>query len=120
VTIPRIAAARIAAACALSVCLVAPALARPARCVITSPGAAYRGKCDFTAMPGNGGFGVSPIGRTYFFNGIAPISVVKTSTNAAEVRGLTRDGINSRWGEAARSKRDPACWDGDDFKICVY
>lgn len=110
----------LAASCAAALCLVSDAMARPARCVITSSGATYRGKCDFTPMPGNGGFGVSPIGRATFFFGVGPISVAKTSKETAEVRGLTKDGINSRWGEATRQKKDPACWDGGDFKICVY
>jgi hypothetical protein len=38
----------------------------------------------------------------------------------AEVRGLTRAGINSRWGSAQRSKRDRACWRGSDFWVCAY
>jgi hypothetical protein len=83
----------IAAACAAVLCLLTDALARPARCVITSSGATYRGKCDFTPMTGNGDFAVSPIGRQDFFFGIAPISVAKTSKETAEVRGLTREGI---------------------------
>lgn len=35
------------------------------------------------------------------------------------VRGLTSEGINSRWGEAKRSKKDKSCWIGEDFKICA-
>jgi hypothetical protein len=37
----------------------------------------------------------------------------------AEVRGLTVDGINSRWGSARRNVNNPACWDGADFQICA-
>lgn len=111
----------IVAVCGLSLALVCDAVARPARCVIRSTGVAtYRGKCDFLSMPGNGGFSVSPIGEKYFPGGIAPISVAKTTRETAEVRGLTKDGVNSRWGEAKRLKNDPACWDGGDFRICVY
>jgi hypothetical protein len=107
-------------ACAITLCLVSEASARSARCVITSSGATYRGKCDFTPMPGNGGFSIAPIGQPAFFLGVAPISVAKTSKETAEVRGLTREGINSRWGEATRLAEDLACWVGADFKICVY
>lgn len=111
----------VAASCALFIGLVSMATARPARCVITSNGAStYRGKCDFTPMTGNGGFSVSPVGKKYFPGGIDPISVAKITKETAEVRGLTRDGINSRWGDATRLKSDPACWDGGDFRICVY
>lgn len=105
-------------AAALSLTLLTPAMARPARCVITG-GSVYKGKCDFSPMTGNGGFSVSPVGRPYFFDGISSISVAKITKETAEVRGLTKDGINSRWGDASRSKNDPACWDGD-FRICVY
>ena len=96
------------------------AIARPARCAIRSGGAAYAAKCDFIAERGNGGFSVKPIGATYFPDGIRVISVYKIAPLQAEVRGLTRDGVNSRWGPATRSMRDRACWTGDDFSICAY
>ena len=99
---------------------ISPCAARPAKCVIRSGGAVYSGKCDFVADKGNGGFSVAPIGAKYFPDGINPISLYKTGPAQAEVRGLTRDGVNSRWGSAKRSTRDPACWTGDDFIICAY
>jgi len=105
---------------ALALALVAtPAAARPARCVLHSAGATvWRGACDF--MPdGGGSFAVRPL-RGRFPGGIDPLSVSIIAPGMAEVRGLTRDGINSRWGEAHRSRRDPACWVGEDFSICVY
>ncbi|WP_017295364.1 hypothetical protein [Geminocystis herdmanii] len=46
------------------------------------------------------------------------MAIIKSGV--AEVRGLTTAGINSRWGEARRSKSDKACWVGDDFTICAY
>lgn len=93
------------------------ALARPARCVI-SGSVHYKGKCDF--MRAGASFSLAPIGRASFPGGITPVSVAIVSPGVAEVRGLTRDGVNSRWGEARRSKRDPACWEGSDFRICAY
>jgi hypothetical protein len=97
----------------------AAAAARPARCVVQSAGAPiWRGGCDF--IPDRGGsFGIQPL-RGRFPGGISDISVFVTEPGVAEVRGLTRDGINSRWGEARRSRRDPACWVGEDFSVCVY
>lgn len=93
--------------------------ARPARCVISGAGSpTWRGPCDFVAERG-GSFGIRP-NRGTFANGISDISVAIVSPGVAEVRGLTRNGINSRWGEARRSRRDPACWVGADFSICVY
>ena len=93
--------------------------ARPARCVITSTDSpTWRGPCVFLAERG-GSFGIRP-NRGAFADGISDISVSLVSPGVAEVRGLTPDGINSRWGEARRSRRDPACWVGEDFSICVY
>jgi hypothetical protein len=107
------------AACAASVLVASGALARPARCVLTGS-IAYNGKCDFSPETGNGGFSLSPIKPKSFPAGIDPISVYKIDKETAEVRGLTKLGISSRWGEAKRSKKDPACWEGSDFRICVY
>jgi len=93
--------------------------ARPARCVVASDGnATWRGACNFLAERG-GSFSISAY-RGAFLEGISDISVSLVSRGVAEVRGLTSDGINSRWGEARRSRRDPACWVGEDFSICVY
>jgi hypothetical protein len=99
--------------------LLAEAIARPPRCVVNGAGAApYQGKCEFSAETG-GSFSITPVGQDAF-NGATVINVSVISPGVAEVRGLTRDGINCRWGEAKRSKEDPACWVGSDFKICVY
>jgi hypothetical protein len=108
------------AAAAFGLALAAtPAAARTARCVVQSAGAPiWRGACDF--IPDRGGsFGIHPL-RGRFPGGISDISVFLTAPGVAEVRGLTRDGINSRWGEARRSRREPACWVGEDFSVCVY
>jgi hypothetical protein len=96
-----------------------PAAARPARCVVQSAGErTWRGPCNF--VPDRGGsFSVDPA-RGRFPGEASDISVSLISPGVAEVRGLTRDGINSRWGEARRSRRDPACWVGEDFSVCVY
>jgi len=101
--------------------IAAPAWAapRPARCVIASAeSATWRGPCLFLAE-GNGSFSISPR-RGDFSDGIGVISVSIIRPGVAEVRGLTADGINSRWGEARRSRRDRACWVGEDFSVCVY
>jgi hypothetical protein len=93
--------------------------ARPARCVVASAGSpTWRGPCNFVADR-NGSFGISPM-RGAFPGGITDISVGIVSPGVADVRGLTPDGINSRWGEARRSRRDPACWVGEDFSVCAY
>lgn len=93
------------------------AMARSARCAL-SGAVRYQGKCEFTNEGAS--FSLSPMGRSSFPGGINPVSVAVVSPGVAEVRGLTRDGVNSRWGVARRSKRDPACWMGNDFRICAY
>lgn len=94
--------------------------ARPARCVIVSNGEKpFEGICDFSADSRDGSFTLSRAKGRKFLK-IDPISVAVVSPGTAEVRGLTPDGINSRWGEAKRSTSDPTCWIGADFKICAY
>jgi hypothetical protein len=107
------------AAFGIAALAAAPAEARTARCVVESAGEpTWRGACNFFAERG-GSFSVTPL-RGRFGEGISDISVSIISPGIAEVRGLTTDGINSRWGETRRSRRDRACWVGEDFSICVY
>jgi hypothetical protein len=76
--------------------------------------------CEFLADGKNGSFSLQATGRQgELFPGILDVSVSVVSPGVAEVRGLTAAGINSRWGEARRSKKDRACWTGDDFEICA-
>jgi len=98
----------------------ADAKPRGAQCVVKSSGAQpYRGPCRFVAEE-KGSFTVRPAGRRAFPGGVSAISVSIVSPGLAEVRGVTREGINSRWGEARRSRRDRACWTGADFSVCAY
>ena len=112
-----------AASAALAV-TTGPAFAKSARCVIKTSDGAYAGPCDFTAAKG-GSFSIEPLVRSEFFThaqdepGVTVISV-DIRGSSADVRGLTTDGIDSRWGAASRSRKDRACWVGDDFSICVY
>ena len=112
----------IVAAVALAAALTATtasAKPRAARCVIDAAGAPrWAGACSFAPERG-GSFTVTPP-RGSFQNGVTTISVAIVRPGLAEVRGLTRAGINSRWGEATRSRRDGACWVGSDFSVCVY
>jgi len=106
---------------------LAPALAaspppepRVARCVVKSRASfEYRAPCRFTPE-GKGSFTLSPLNRRFMQEEVSAISVWIVGPGRAEVRGLTSEGINSRWGEARRSRRDPACWIGSDFTICAY
>ena len=97
----------------------AQAKPRPARCVIDAAGAPrWSGPCQFQAERG-GSFTITPV-RGAFQNGVSSIGLAIVRPGLAEVRGLTRAGVNSRWGEARRSPRDRACWIGADFSLCVY
>ncbi len=106
----------VALALAANAAFAAP---RAARCVVGSSGSAsWNGPCQFFAERG-GSFTITPA-RGDFPDGIGSISLSIIAPGRGEVRGLTSDGINSRWGPATRSTRDRACWIGEDFRICVY
>lgn len=106
----------------LSAGLIFPlsAEANDTRCVIRQNGlVAYSGVCTFL-LGISGSFSISRYRKVPILPNITDISVDIISTGVAEVRGLTTNGVNSRWGSAVRSKKDPACWTGSDFEICAY
>ncbi len=91
-----------------------------ARCTLeTSDPSKYNGPCRFTLGP-KGSFVLGPAKGKVILDVFSSISVDIVGADKAEVRGLGTNGVNSRWGEAKRSKRDPACWQGEDFSICVH
>ena len=84
----------------------------------------FKGRCKFVPEPG-GSFSLSDAnGKAKFYSTISIVSVYLTGKDTAEVSGLVLDpgggGHNSRWGEATRSTKDRACWDGSDFQICAW
>lgn len=89
-------------------------------CEITSSNkVVFKGKCLFLLEHG-GTFSLSALDKNKpLFDDILVVSVSILKKDTAEVRGLTSSGINSRWGEAVRSKKNKACWMGSDFKICA-
>ncbi|MCP4934482.1 MAG: hypothetical protein GY927_09830 [bacterium] len=98
-----------------------PAIARNAKCLITSGNSTqFRRVCDFQAEP-NGSFSLTNTKKSgRFFGDTVVVSVTVLSKNRADIRGLTKSGINSRWGSVKRSRKDRACWVGSDFKICAW
>jgi hypothetical protein len=54
------------------------------------------------------------------FNGANPLTIASVGDGRFDVRGLTSDGTNSRWGDAAVSPSDADCWVGTGFQICAY
>lgn len=88
-----------------------------ARCVIGLD--RYEGPCVFQSEE-NGSFYLTMRDGSSITPDVSMVSVTIISKGKAEVRGLTTDGINSRWGLAERSQEDPACWVGSDFEVCAY
>jgi hypothetical protein len=80
----------------------------------------FDGPCRFLPDGKGGSFSLSALdAQAPLYTGILVVSVSVVAPGEAEVRGLTAEGINSRWGEARRSKADPACWTGSDFEVCA-
>jgi len=89
------------------------------KCEINSDGKkVFNAKCLFTPEA-KGSFSLSNFKQKPLFDTISVVSVTIVEKDVAEVRGLTSDGINSRWGEARRSAKDKSCWVGSDFKVCA-
>ncbi len=109
--------------CLFPLALAAPALAQGGRlvdCRVESEGRVQvSGKCRFTPEQGGSFTLENATANRPLFGSILMVSVAIVSPGVAEVRGLTRDGINSRWGQARRMANDRACWQGSDFKICA-
>jgi hypothetical protein len=99
---------------------LAQASGRNVDCHVESGGkVAFNGTCRFSSEAG-GSFTLENTDRNQpLFGDILSVSVSIVSPGAAEVRGLTRQGVNSRWGAAQRSARDSACWEGSDFNVCA-
>ncbi len=97
----------------------AQAADKTAKCEIKSgSNTVFNGKCKF--MPEAGGsFSLSNFSEKPMFDEVTIVSVTIVEKGVAEVRGLTTRGNNSRWGEAKRSTKDPACWVGSDFIVCA-
>ena len=81
---------------------------------------AFNGKCLFNGSP-DGSFHLGNVDPNKpLFGEIELVNVAIISPGLAQVRGLTKAGVNSMWGEAHRSVSDRACWEGGDFRICAY
>ena len=94
---------------------------RKVKCQIDSYGEpSYKGTCLFLPDT-NGSFSLENLTKGKPLTGtVSMISVTVIEKGVAEVRGLTTEGINSRWGAAKRSSKDQACWEGEDFKVCAW
>ncbi len=91
------------------------------RCVITSGESANVSDVPCLFLPSGGGsFSIQSADGSTIVNDVQIISVSIIEEGEAEVRGLTRDGINARWGAATRSDSEPACWAGEDFEVCAF
>lgn len=106
---------------ALAIALPLSAQAKPALCHIEQYGqVVLHQKCDFYAEKG-GSFSLSHFNKGKpLLDDVTDVSVTIIAPNVAEVSGLTRDGINSRWGEFHRSQSEKACWVDGETKICAW
>lgn len=96
-------------------------------CSITSlPGneVQFSGKCRFSSEKDGSFTLMDAKGGDLLYERISLVHVFLTGKGSAEVSGLVLDegggGHNSRWGAAERSKKDAACWEGSDFRICAW
>ncbi|MBN2798825.1 MAG: hypothetical protein JXX28_06715 [Deltaproteobacteria bacterium] len=80
----------------------------------------WQGPCSFRLDGGHGSFVIAPLGSADFGGGIGVVMVGLDGSGSADVRGLTADGLSSRWGAARRSRADKGCWSGADFEICAW
>lgn len=105
---------------ALGLLPISRAAAKTADCVVQSGGrVVLSGSCRFESEGKDGSFGLASGSGKPLFGEVTNLSVTVTKPGVAQVYGLTTSGVNSRWGEARRSKSDGACWVGDDFQICA-
>jgi hypothetical protein len=86
-------------------------------CRIESNGAVYAGPC--TVLSDDESTGIVLPETTPEFEQIVSIGLFEFEPGQWEVRGLTTDGLNSRWGTATRVSGEETCWQGSDFRICV-
>lgn len=100
---------------------------RVVECAITSltgGDVEFKGKCKFMPEAGGSFTLMDAAGKDIFFDSIGMVSVTLTGKDTADVSGFVIDevggGHSSRWGEVKRSKKDGACWDGDDFRVCAW
>ena len=81
----------------------------------------YKGSCVFSPDTPKGSFSLTnPDKNKPLIDSIAMVNVTIVEQGVAEVSGLTTEGISSRWGEAKRSAKEKACWEGEDFKVCAW
>jgi hypothetical protein len=104
---------------AVLLALPAPAAAeRVARCVIASRAApAWAGPCHFSAQRG-GGFAISAIRGD--MNGMSDFALDITAPGRGRGEYMMSSGRHEDGGTLRRSRRDPACWVGRDYSVCVY
>ena len=80
----------------------------------------WKGPCTFTRESSTSeSFNVSGASDDELLPGILSVSVYVLESGEAEVRGLTSEGINSRWGRALRDSVNTSCWKGSDFRLCA-
>lgn len=92
---------------------------RLAQCRVSNDyGESFEGDCLYESL-GYESFSIMPANQDQSILGSLQVTVWVENDEIVEVRGLTTDGINSRWGQVRRSIEDADCWVGEDFIICT-
>lgn len=92
--------------------------AKAATCTITSTGGNYSGPCQFSSDD-TGSFLLTLASGKPLFGEVQNIGVYIQSPGQAVVTVQTTGNLTQQWGAATRSTAQPACWEGQGFKICA-
>ena len=98
-----------------------PAAAKPAKCEISWYGDTYRGNCDFSSGK-KGSFELQFSGDTYGTYGTPPYIFIQVTAPGKGLLGWsTPTGKTQRAEEPVRrDPQKPACWVGDDVRVCAF
>lgn len=113
----------IAAAFSGLVIFSSAAEAKAARCVLNGfMDQPYDGPCDFKPLKG-GSFSVVGSGSRDDWidkSGYQVIRLIVTGNGRGRLEGRAGSAMYVDLATVARDRNAPACWEGDDYRICVY
>lgn len=95
--------------------------AKTARCVLNGfMDQPYDGPCDFKPLKG-GSFSVVGIRDDWFDkSGYQVVRLTVTVNGRGRLEGRAGSAMYVDIATVARDRNAPACWAGDDYRICVY
>lgn len=94
------------------------ASAKTATCQIDEQGrTTFKGKCNFHADSDGSFYITNTNPNRPLMRNVMDVTVNIEEKDFADVHSSNKNGNDSRWGKAKRSK---ACWVGSDFKVCAW